>query len=140
MDGAKRKSKVVIRVEFLDSPKDQNILGNYLRDSGEAKAKVIAAVSTHLLAFALADDGNTTRQELECAARKSRRELLHQISNLDDYFRIEHQIDLRSDRPGDENISSVANPKNRLPIIAPSPVADEDKDDNFDTNDFSFAN
>jgi hypothetical protein len=144
MDEEKRKSRAIIRVEFLDSTREQMLLGNYLKDSGESKTRVLNAVATYFLPFALAEnvntDGNITRQELEFAARKSRRKLLNQISNLDDFFRINYQIDLQSDRPGEETIGNAINSKNRVPIIAASPVVneDDDSDDEVSTNNFEF--
>ena len=103
MNKVERKSKVLVRIEFLDSPPHQKVLGNYLKHSGEAKSKVLAAVSAHLLPFALADDTKTTTHKLECAVKNSRRELLNQISRLDDYF----QISSHSNSLAAEKISNI---------------------------------
>ena len=130
MDKVERKSKVLVRVEFLDSPYYQKILGEYLKKSGEAKALVMSAVSSLFLALALSDYGNATREELERVARKCRREMLNHISNLDDFFMLKYRIDLRSDRLVSENISDIIKPKN----ISLSPSTDEDNDeDNEDS-------
>ena len=129
MDKVERKSKVLVRVEFLDSPYYQKILGEYLKKSGEAKALVMSAVSSLFLALALSDYG-ATREELERVARKCRREMLNHISNLDDFFMLKYRIDLRSDRLVSENMSDIIKPKN----ISLSPSTDEDNDeDNEDS-------
>jgi hypothetical protein len=112
MEKTERRSKVLVRIEFLDSPHYQKIIGQYLKKSGEAKNLVMSAVSSLFLALALSDYGNATRQELEHVARKCRREMLNHISNLDDFFMLKYQINLKID------ISS-----------SPSIDEDEDKDD-----------
>ena len=113
-----RKSKVIVRVEFLDSTPYQKILGEYLKNSGEAKAIVLGAVSAQKMAMALvlSSDPKIGRQELECMARKNRREMLNHVSELDDFFALHYQIDLRSDRP-------QSYPIQNLP--SPSPVASQ---------------
>ena len=99
MEKTERRSKVLVRVEFLDSPTYQKILGIYLKNSGEAKNLVMSAVSSLFLAVALSNYGNATREELERVARKCRREMLNHISNLDDFFMLGYKINLKSDRP-----------------------------------------
>ena len=128
MHKVERKSKVLVRVEFLDSPHYQKILGIYLKNSGEAKALVMAAVSSQLLALALSDYGNITRQELEYIGRKNRREMLQHVSNLDDFFMLKYQINLQSDRPASKNMSDIVEPKN----ISSSSSTDEDEDEDDD--------
>lgn len=113
MDKVERKSKVLVRVEFLDSPYYQKVLGEYLKKSGEAKALVMSAVSSLFLALALSDYGNAARDELERVARRCRREMLNHISNLDDYFMLKYQINLKSD-------------------ISSSPLTDDDEDKDED--------
>ena len=125
MDKLERKSKVVVRVEFLDSPMHQKILGEYLKKSGEAKALVMSAVSSLFLALALSDYGNATREELERVARKCRREMLNHISNLDDFFMLKYKINLKGDRPGSENSSNLSSPL----------LTDGDEDDDEDNED-----
>lgn len=130
-----RKSKVIVRVEFLDSTPYQKILGEYLKNSGEAKAIVFGAASSQKMAMALAlsSDPKIGRQELECVARKNRRELLNHVSELDDFFWLNYQIDLQSDRPQSDPITNLPSP-----VPSPSPVLsipkkyqedDEDEDD-----------
>jgi len=116
MEKTERRSKVIVRVEFLDSPHYQKILGIYLKNSGEAKNLVMSAVSSLFLAVALSDYGNATRKELERVARKCRREMLNYISNLDDFFMLKYQINLKSD-------------------ISSSPSSDEDEDIDDDCKD-----
>ena len=127
MDKVERKSKVLVRVEFLDSPYYQKILGEYLKKSGEAKALVMSAVSSLFLALALSDYG-ATREELERVARKCRREMLNHISNLDDFFMLKYKINLKSDRPGSENSSNLSSPL--------SSDEDEDEDDDYKVDDY----
>ena len=122
-----RKSKAIVRVEFLDSTPHQKILGEYLKNSGEAKAIVFAAVSSQKMALALATDPKISRQELECMARKNRREMLNHVSDLDDFFAINYQIDLRSDRPQSDPIKILPSPS-----IPKTHQEDEDEDDDKD--------
>lgn len=125
MNKVERKSKVLVRIEFLDSPTHQKVLGNYLKHSGEAKSKVLAAVSAHLLPYALADDGKTTAHELECAVKNSRRELLNQISRLDDYFQISFQHNSLATEP----INNIVKPTNISPVTHEDNDNDDDDDD-----------
>ena len=125
MNKVERKSKVLVRIEFLDSPTHQKVLGNYLKHSGEAKSKVLAAVSAHLLPFALADDIKTTTHELECAVKNSRRELLNQISRLDDYF----PISSHSDSLAAEKISNIVKSKKISSVTHENENEYEDEDD-----------
>ena len=120
MDKIERKSKVVVRVEFLDSPMHQKILGQYLKNSGEPKALVMSTVSSRFLAMALSDYGNVSMQELERIGRSCRREMLHHVSDLDDFFALKYQINLRGDRLVSENIKNIP-----LPLLTNE---DEDKD------------
>ena len=133
MDKLERKSKVVVRVEFLDSPMHQKILGEYLKKSGEAKALVMSAVSSLFLALALSDYGNATREELERVARKCRREMLNHISNLDDFFMLKYKINLKSDRPQSDRPNPSIKTENTLPF---KHEEDEDKDED-DLSDLS---
>jgi hypothetical protein len=155
MDREKRKSKAIIRVEFLDSTTEQTLLGSYLKDSGESKGHVMEAVTAYFLPFALAKNTSATKQELEFEARKSRRKLLNQVATLDDFFRINHQIDLTSDLPGDGKNGEMKSPSQslqHLPIsiastaspsnLSNTSVDDEDDDDDCEvgTNNFQFFN
>ena len=123
MEKTERRSKVLVRVEFLDSPTYQKILGIYLKNSGEAKNLVMSAVSSLFLAVALSNYGNATREELERVARKCRREMLNHISNLDDFFILKYKINLKRDRPGRENSSNISS--------SPSIDEDDDEDDDY---------
>ena len=123
-----RKSKAIVRVEFLDSTPHQKILGEYLKNSGEAKAIVFTAVSSQKMALALATDPKIGRQELECVARKNRREMLNHVSDLDDFFALNYQIDLRSDRPQSDPIK-VSPSLLPLPSSIPKTHQDDDDDD-----------
>ena len=125
MDKLERKSKVVVRVEFLDSPHYQKILGQYLKNSGEPKNLVMSTVSSRFLALAVSDYGNVTRQEIERIGRSCRREMLHHVSDLDDFFALKYEINLQSDRPGSENSSNLSS----------SPSTDEDEDNDVDNED-----
>ena len=133
MNKVERKSKVLVRIEFLDSPTHQKVLGNYLKHSGEAKSKVLAAVSAHLLPFALADDIKTTTHELECAVKNSRRELLNQISRLDDYF----QISSHSNSLAAEKISNIK-PKKISSVTHTNEDEDEDDEDGCKIEDLNL--
>ena len=53
MNKPERKSKVIVRIEFLDSTSIQKIIGTYLKNTGEAKSLVMAAVSAYVLGEAL---------------------------------------------------------------------------------------
>ena len=122
MDKLERKSKVLVRVEFLDTTRLQKIIGRYLKNSGEAKSIVMVAVSAYVLGEALSADNNTTRYDLEYHGRKSRRELLQQVQNLDDLYLIKHQIDLQSNQQREI----------RPQKISPSPLVNNDEEDEKD--------
>jgi hypothetical protein len=122
MEKTEGRSKVLVRIEFLDSPHYQKIIGQFLKNSGEPKALVMSAVSSQLLALALSNYGNATRPELECIARKCRREMLNHVSNLDDFFALKYQINLQSDRPLNEHSSNISSPLS----------TDEDEEDDDD--------
>ncbi len=124
MDKVERKSKVLVRVEFLDSPYYQKVLGEYLKKSGEAKALVMSAVSSLFLALAVSDRGDAARDELERIARKCRREMLNHISNLDDFFMLKYKINLKSDRPQNDHPNPSIKTENTLPF-----KHEEDEDD-----------
>ena len=139
MDKTEGRSKVIVRVEFLDSPTYQKILGIYLKNSGEAKNLVMSAVSSLFLAVALSNYGNATREELERVARKCRREMLNHISNLDDYFMLRYKINLKSDRPQSDRPQNPSIIKNTSSSEYQQEKENEDeyKDDYEDLSDLS---
>ena len=120
-----RKSKAIVRIEFSDSTAYQKILGEYLKNSGEAKAIVYSDVSSLRMARALATDPKISLQEIECIGRKNRREMLNHVSDLDDFFMLNYQIDLRSDRP-------QSDPIKKSPSPSPSSSIKKTKDDQVD--------
>ena len=87
-------------------------------------------------ALALATDPKIGMQELECVARKNRREMLNHVSDLDDFFLINYQIDLRSDRPQSDPIKKIPLPSS-LPSIEKTKNEQEDQVDDEDYSDLS---
>ena len=130
MDKKERKSRVIIRIELTDATLHQKILAEYLKRTGEAKSIAYRALSSQLLpiALALSSDPNVDMQELECTARKNRREMLNHISSTDDFFMLNFQIDLQSDRPQNDRPNPSIKTENTLPFKHEEDE-DEDEDD-----------
>ena len=135
-----RKSKAIVRIEFSDTTAYQKILAEYLKNSGEAKAIVYSDVSSLKMAraLALATDPKISLQELECVARKNRREILNHVSDLDDFFMLNYQIDLQSDRPQSDPIKKSPSPSSSIKKTKDEQEDQEDQDDYSDLDDDEY--
>ena len=81
------KSKSVLRIEFLDSTKEQIVLANYLRGK-DAKGQILAATTTQLYPYALAEQDGVDPQDVEFAFERSIADLEKQIKVMRRYKQI----------------------------------------------------
>jgi hypothetical protein len=126
-----KKSKGILRIEFLDTHPDQILLANYLRSTGDAKGAVFEATKRSLYALALSKDGTKSKSELEMALSIAVTDLQSQIKTLTEHFRIFESIELPSESIARSSISIPPPP----PIPLAGRVVEEDDDDDDDDND-----
>ena len=128
------KSKSVLRIEFLDSTKEQEVLANYLRGK-DAKGQILAATTAQLYPFALAEQDGVDPQDVEFAFARSIADLEMQIKVMRQY----QQIKLGQNRA--DNLQSdpplAQKTKSKKSIIA---IDEEDEDliSNSESSDFSI--
>ena len=84
---ARIKSKSVLRIEFLDSTKEQIVLANYLRGK-DAKGQILAASTTVLYPYALAEHDGVDLQDVDFAIESSIAEMEKQIKVMRQYQKI----------------------------------------------------
>jgi hypothetical protein len=127
---AAKKSKGILRIEFLDTHPDQILLANYLRSTGDAKKNVFEATKRSLYALALSHDGTKSKAELEMALSNAITDLHAQIKILTEHFRIFEGIELPSESSARSSIST--------PIATSIPsvgrVVEKKDDDDDDDN------
>ena len=103
------KSKSVLRIEFLDSTKEQIVLANYLRGK-DAKGQILAATTAQLYPFALAEQDGVDPLDVAFAFARSIADLEMQIKVMRQYQQIklgQNRADnLQSDPPLAEKIRS----------------------------------
>lgn len=81
------KSKSVLRIEFLDSTDEQKILADYLRGK-DAKGQILAATTTQLYPFALAEQDGVDPLDVAFAFARSIADLEMQIKVMRQYQQI----------------------------------------------------
>lgn len=122
-----KKSKGILRVEFLDNHSDQMLLANYLRSTGDAKGAVFDATKRSLYALALAKQGTSSKPELEMALSLAVSGLEVQIKYITEHFRIFEGIELPSEPSTRSSMPLVP-----LPSISTFSREYEDEDDEDD--------
>ena len=81
---ARIKSKSVLRIEFLENTKEQIVLANYLRGK-DAKGQILAASTTVMYPYALAEHDGVDLQDVDFAFARSIAELEMQANVMRQY-------------------------------------------------------
>jgi hypothetical protein len=89
-----KKSKRLLSVDFLDNHPEQIELARFLSSGWDAKSKVIAATKSHFYAIALADNPNSSDEDLQIAVLDSLRCLWLQMGYIVDYCNIKRNSNL----------------------------------------------
>jgi hypothetical protein len=89
-----KKSKRLLSVDFLDNHPEQIELARFLSSGWDAKSKVIAATKSHFYAIALADNPNSSDEDLQIAVLDSLRCLWMQMGYIVDYCNIKRNSNL----------------------------------------------
>ena len=84
---ARIKSKSVLRIEFLDNTNEQIVLANYLRGK-DAKGQILAASTTVLYPYALAEHDGVDLQDVDFAFERSIADMEKQIKVMRQYQKI----------------------------------------------------
>lgn len=119
------KSKSVLRIEFLDNTREQIVLANYLRGR-DAKGQILAASTTVLYPYALAEHDGVDLQDVDFAFARSIADLEMQANVMRQYREIKLGK-IRSDRSDNSRAEPplVKNPKTKNSVV-------EEEDDNDD--------
>lgn len=143
------QAKKIISINFVESNPAEKRLGEYLRlqrdlAGVEIKDLIMAAVRSYYDPLAIAADPTSSSQTIESALIDAVLNLTHQRNRLIAICE-SHGVNLRSDCKsilGGGDFSSVQAhtvPNPQLQKQTPLAVEDEDEEDDFVTNNFSFG-
>jgi hypothetical protein len=133
-----KKSKGILRIEFLDTDHEQILLANYLRATGDAKGAVFQSTKRSLYALALSKDGTKSKQELEMALSIAITDLQSQIKTLTEHFRIFESIELPCESSNRSLISTPIYPSIPPSIPSVGRVVEEEEEDEDDDEDDGY--
>ena len=126
------KSKSVLRIEFLDSTKEQIVLANYLRGK-DAKGQILAATTTQLYPYALAEQDGVDPQDVEFAFERSIADLEKQIKVMRRYKQIKLGHNSADNSQPEPQLAQNQMSKKSVNFV----VDEEDEDSNSENLNFS---
>ncbi len=124
------KSKSVLRIEFLDNTNEQIVLANYLRGK-DAKGQILAATTTQLYPFALAEQDGVDPQDVEFAFERSIADLEKQIKVMRRYQQI--KLGHNSADNSQPEPPLAQNPRSKKSV-----VEEDDEDSNSENSNFGI--
>ena len=124
------KSKSVLRIEFLDNTNEQIVLANYLRGK-DAKGQILAATTTQLYPYALAEQDGVDPQDVEFAFERSIADLEKQIKVMRRYKQIKLGHNSADNSQPEPPLAQKKMTKNSV-------VEEDDEDSNSENSNFGI--
>jgi hypothetical protein len=126
------KSKSVLRIEFLDNTHEQIVLANYLRGK-DAKGQILAASTTVLYPYALAEHDGVDLQDVDFAFESSIAEMEKQIKVMRRYKQIKLGHNSADNSQPEPQLAQNQMSKKSVNFV----VDEEDEDSNSENLNFS---